>query len=77
MSDATNYMARDARALEISIREKVFPHISRLLELSEGIRDSQTRLLMQSTCLDIVSELEEFSRTTTATEKKQGKHLGQ
>jgi len=53
---------RNGEALSVgtSVREKLLEQIRSLLAISETVRDSNTRLLLQAQCLDLVSSVEEL-----------------
>jgi len=50
----------EALSVGTSVREKLLEQIRSLLAISETVRDSNTRLLLQAQCLDLVSSVEEL-----------------
>ena len=57
-SDIGN-LGRDENNAAQSLRSEIFAKISNILEESNSIADSTTRLAIQSACLDLVVGIEE------------------
>ncbi len=60
MPEARSVRQRGSKSVGELLRHEIFHRLQPLIEASEQVPNSQVRMLLQASCLDLVSALEEI-----------------